>query len=75
MLIDVEQLTYRYPTGTPVLDGLDFGIEEGEIFGFLGPNGSGKTTTQKLLARLLHGYGGRVRVFGQELAAHTAEYY
>ena len=75
MLIDVEQLTYRYPTGEPVLGGLDFGIAEGEIFGFLGPNGSGKTTTQKLLARLLRGYGGRVRVFDRELAEQTSRYY
>jgi fluoroquinolone transport system ATP-binding protein len=76
MAIEAEALTYRYPgAGEPVLRGLDFAIVPGEIFGFLGPNGSGKTTTQKLLARLLAGYGGSVRVFGQEVAEQPPAYF
>jgi fluoroquinolone transport system ATP-binding protein len=76
MLLEAADLFYSYPgTAEPVLRGLDFAIREGEVFGFLGPNGSGKTTTQKVLARLLLGYGGNVRVFGEDLSRHTADYY
>lgn len=58
-----------------MLHGLDFEVGAGEIFGFLGPNGSGKTTTQKLLTRLLVGYRGSVEVFGENLKAASHEFY
>jgi fluoroquinolone transport system ATP-binding protein len=57
------------------LASLTFSIEAGEVFGFLGPNGSGKTTTQKLLTRILHGYTGSVEVFGRDLREHDDDYY
>ncbi len=76
MILNVRGLGYRYPGGeAPVLHGLEFGIEQGEVFGFLGPNGSGKTTTQKLLTRILLGYGGEVEVFGRDLGAFGSDYY
>jgi len=75
-ILSAEQLGYGYPGADErVLRGLDFEICEGEIFGFLGPNGSGKTTTQKLLARILLGYEGRVQVFGGDLARTDAGFY
>jgi len=46
------------------LKGLDLDIRRGEIFGLLGPNGSGKTTTMKLILGLLFPTEGEVRVFG-----------
>ena len=46
------------------LKGLDLEIRRGEIFGLLGPNGSGKTTTMKLILGLLFPTEGEVRVFG-----------
>ncbi len=76
MILRVEELRYGYPgSPEPVLKGLDFEIPEGQIFGFLGPNGSGKTTTQKLLTRILLGYEGRVEIFGQDLGATGPELY
>ena len=75
-ILSVEQLRYRYPgADARVLNGLDFEIREGEIFGFLGPNGSGKTTTQKLLTRILLGYEGSVQVFGGDLERTDDGYY
>jgi ABC-2 type transport system ATP-binding protein len=46
------------------LDGLDLTVEAGEVHGFLGPNGSGKTTTIRILLGLLRADGGDVRLLG-----------
>src|SRR2546425_12864218 len=46
------------------VDGIDLGVEPGEIFGLLGPNGAGKTTTMKMLATLLIPTSGTIRVLG-----------
>lgn len=48
-----------------VLNGLDLDVRKGEIFGFLGPNGSGKTTTIRLLLGLLRPSAGEIKVLGQ----------
>ncbi|NUN47746.1 MAG: ABC transporter ATP-binding protein [Candidatus Brocadiae bacterium] len=47
---------------------LDLQIERGEVFGFLGPNGSGKTTTMKMLLGLLYPTSGTARVLGKDPA-------
>jgi len=60
---------YRDFWGRPkvrALKGLDLEIKQGEIFGLLGPNGSGKTTTIKLLLGLLFPTDGRALVFGKD---------
>ncbi len=76
LILRVENLSYTYPRApAPVLQALAFEVGEGEVFGFLGPNGSGKTTTQKLLARILLGYGGQVQVFGSDLRRAGPDYY
>ncbi|MFH5843324.1 ABC transporter ATP-binding protein [Haladaptatus sp. CMAA 1909] len=67
-VIEVADLQYRYGgSETPALRGVDFDIEEGEIFGFLGPSGAGKTTTQKILIGLLDDYEGRATVLDREV--------
>ncbi|HVQ29112.1 MAG TPA: ABC transporter ATP-binding protein [Vicinamibacteria bacterium] len=52
----------------PVLHGLTFEVQRGEVFGYLGPNGSGKTTTLKILNGLLFPDAGEVRVLGHALS-------
>ncbi|MBX6723905.1 MAG: ATP-binding cassette domain-containing protein, partial [Dactylosporangium sp.] len=47
------------------LDGFDMVVEEGQIHGFLGPNGSGKTTTLRTLLGLIKANGGRMRILGR----------
>src|SRR5258708_8542616 len=46
------------------LEGLDLSVAEGEVHGFLGPNGSGKTTTIRILLGLLRAGGGTARLLG-----------
>jgi len=53
-----EGLRFGYQAGSPVLDGLAFSAERGEILGLLGRNGSGKTTLLRLLAGLLEASSG-----------------
>jgi len=50
-----------------VLDGLSFDIESGEILGIVGPNGSGKTSLLKLLAKVLRSQAGDIALFGRNL--------
>lgn len=49
---------------TRALDGLDLGVDPGEVHGFLGPNGAGKSTTLRILLGLLRPEAGRVRLLG-----------
>jgi ABC-2 type transport system ATP-binding protein len=56
--IEVETLTKRYGSARGVED-LSFSVEQGEVFGYLGPNGSGKTTTIRCLMGLLRPSGGQ----------------
>ena len=55
---------------TPVLDGVDISVGEGEIFALLGPNGAGKTTTINILTTLLKADAGSVTIAGNDLAKH-----
>jgi len=57
---------------TPVLKGLELSIEAGEVYGFLGHNGAGKSTTMKVILGLLRPDRGRVEIFGGEGASATA---
>jgi ribosome-dependent ATPase len=66
--IEAEDLTRRFGDFTAVED-VSFGIERGEIFGFMGSNGSGKTTTMKMLTGLLAVSEGAVSLFGEPLDA------
>lgn len=76
MLIEVEGLTYTYPGASqPAIQGIKFGIESGEIFGFLGPSGAGKSTTQKVLIGLLREYQGDVSILGRDLSSWGPELY
>lgn len=49
------------------LKNLSFQVMAGEIYGFLGPSGAGKTTTMKLLTRQLHKKSGKIRIFGKNI--------
>lgn len=64
--VEVEDLRKTYKP-TIALDGVTFGIKEGEIFGLIGPNGSGKTTTLRILGTLIRPTEGSARIFGTDV--------
>ena len=67
-MIHVRNVRYTYSgADRPALRGFDFDVGEGEVFGFLGPSGAGKTTTQKVLVGLLDDYEGEALLFGREV--------
>ena len=70
--ISAEHLVRRFGTFTAVND-VSFQVKKGEIFGFLGPNGSGKTTVIKMLTGLLPLSGGTAQVEGLDVRTHSEE--
>jgi ribosome-dependent ATPase len=70
--IEANGLTMRFGNFTAV-DNVSFCIRRGEIFGFLGSNGCGKTTTMKMLTSLLPATEGTARLFGKEVDPEDME--
>jgi daunorubicin resistance ABC transporter ATP-binding subunit len=64
-------LTKEYRTGVKALRGVTFHIKRGEIFGYLGRNGSGKTTTVRILTGLTRPSGGKAQVDGYNLPSEA----
>ncbi len=64
--IEIQELTKRYGHSRGV-EKLTLSIESGEVFGFLGPNGSGKTTTIRCLMGLLRPTSGQCEIFGERI--------
>lgn len=67
MVVKVENLVKTYKNGVRALDGLTFQVREGEIFGLLGPNGSGKTTSINCILALLEYEKGTVEIFNKKM--------
>ena len=70
--IEAQDLTIRFGDFTAV-DHVNFKIRRGEIFGFLGSNGCGKSTTMKILTGLLPATEGKAWLFGQEVNSGNIE--
>ena len=71
-VIDVRNLTKRFGSRV-VVDDVSIRVRRGEIVGFLGPNGSGKTTTIRMMCGLLHLDGGSGEVLGHDLATESRQ--
>lgn len=69
--IEAHALGFHYGERAALAD-VTFAIARGEIFGFLGPNGGGKTTLFKLLSTLVPIQSGSAKLFGHDLAGETA---
>lgn len=66
-IIETQNLDFAFRKNDLVLKELNLQVEQGSIYGFLGPNGSGKTTTIRLLLGLLPNSENNIRLFGQNL--------
>lgn len=75
--IDVSGLEKKYRGGIfrkgfEALKGVDFSVNQGEVFGLLGPNGAGKTTLIKVLLGIVRSTGGSARVLGNQAGSKSA---
>lgn len=75
-MFKVENLVFKYPKNSEdTLKGISFEIKKGEIFGFLGPSGAGKTTTQKILVKLLNYQKGSIYFDSKNLSEFQDDFY
>jgi ABC-2 type transport system ATP-binding protein len=73
LVIEADNLSKLYPPKTKAVDGVSFGVKEGEVFGFLGPNGAGKTTTIRMLTTLASITSGTAKVAGLDVKHEPAK--
>jgi len=64
--IELENVSFSYDPGVPVLEDLSFVVRKGDYLGIIGPNGGGKTTLIKIILGLLHPTTGTIKLFGIE---------
>ena len=70
-VIRTEGLTKSF-RGVTAVDGIDLDVREGDVYGFLGANGSGKTTTVRMLLGLVLASSGTAELFGKPMPAAAA---
>ena len=65
VIIHLEDVSFSYPSGKPVLENVNFMLRDGEKLGLIGPNGSGKTSFLHIVVGLMTATSGKVRIFGK----------
>jgi ABC-2 type transport system ATP-binding protein len=70
--VQISNVTKTFGAVTAV-DDLSLTVPEGSVYGFIGPNGSGKTTTMRMIASIFYPDRGDVRVFGEQLLGARSE--
>jgi len=71
--LETRGLTKRFRSGQVAVDALDLVVPSGSVYGFLGPNGSGKTTTIRMLLGLISPTAGEHHLLGQPMPAAAAD--
>jgi ABC-type multidrug transport system ATPase subunit len=71
-ILTVNHLTKKFKDLTAV-DDLSFTVNEGDVYGFLGQNGAGKSTTIRMLLSLITPTSGQINIFGQNLFTHRSD--
>lgn len=71
-IIEIDHITKSYGKFVAV-DDLSLEVPKGSIYGFIGPNGSGKTTTLRMIMNILYPDSGKINIFGEELAGSYLE--
>jgi len=72
-IISIKNLQMSYGS-KQVLNGINLEIPRGQIIGYIGTNGAGKSTTIKIMLGILEGYTGKVEIFGQDISNGSVEY-
>jgi ABC-2 type transport system ATP-binding protein len=70
--VQISNVTKTFGAVTAV-DGLSLVVPEGSVYGFIGPNGSGKTTTMRMISSIFYPDSGDIRVFGQQMLGARSE--
>jgi phosphonate transport system ATP-binding protein len=68
-MLELQQLSKRYPTGDLALDRVDLAVPSGQVMALIGPSGAGKSTLIRCVNRLVEPTGGRVRLAGDDITA------
>ncbi len=71
-IIEVSHLSKQFKNTSAVND-LSFTVNEGDVYGFLGQNGAGKSTTIRMLLTLIKPSGGAIKIFGKNLTTHRSD--
>jgi ABC-type multidrug transport system ATPase subunit len=71
-VIEVKHLGKQFP-GFKAVDDLSFTVYQGDVYGFLGQNGAGKSTTIRMLLSLIAPSSGTIRIFGKDMASSRNE--
>ncbi|RYF92673.1 MAG: ABC transporter ATP-binding protein, partial [Chitinophagaceae bacterium] len=71
-IIEVQHLSKEYP-GLRAVNDLSFTVNQGDVYGFLGQNGAGKSTTIRMLLTLIKPTSGSIRIFGKDLNTKRRE--
>lgn len=72
-VLSLENLTMKY-SDKQVLNGIDLNVYSGEIIGYIGSNGAGKSTTLKIMLGLVEGYSGKVEIFDHDISEIDPSY-
>ena len=70
--VEIDNVSFEYVPGEPVLSGVSLSIDEGERIAFVGPTGAGKSTVAKLVARFYDPVDGTIRIGGMDLKTADA---
>lgn len=66
-VIHLNQINFSYTKNVTILDSINLNVPEGSIYGFLGANGAGKSTTLRLILGLIKAQSGTISMFGEEI--------
>ena len=72
-LLHFQNVSFRYPNGNEVLHKVNFELERGKTYAFVGPTGGGKTTTASLISRLYDVSKGTIVLDGKDIRSYTPE--